>query len=64
MQLQRETGKRARKREINNNYVITSQQYMETIKGMYMDQEKQYGLYKIERQDREIKKRTLTTMLY
>ena len=39
MQLQRETGKRAS----IIGYVITSQQHMETIKGMYMDQEKQYG---------------------
>ena len=30
-------------------YVITSQEYMDTIKSMERDEEKQCGLYKIER---------------
>ena len=30
------------------DYVITSQKYMETIKNMEIDEEKQYKLYKIE----------------
>ena len=38
------------------NYVVTSQEYMDTIKCMEIDEEKQYGLYKIERQSKQIKK--------
>ena len=37
-------------------YVITSQEYMDTIKSMEIDEEKQYRLYKIERQNEQIKK--------
>ena len=45
------------------DYVITSQEYMETIRSIENDEEKQYGLYKIERQNKQIKK-TYYTMLY
>ena len=38
------------------DYVITSQEYIEVIKIMEIDEEKQYGLYKIERQNNQIKK--------
>ena len=38
------------------NYVVTSQEYMDTIKCMEIDEEKQYRLYKIERQSKQIKK--------
>ena len=38
------------------HYVITSQEYMETIKSTEIHQEKQYGLYKVERQNKQIKK--------
>ena len=38
------------------DYVITSQEYMDTIKSMEIDEEKQYGLYKIECQNKQIKK--------
>ena len=38
------------------DYVITSQEYMETIESIENDEEKQYGLYKIERQNKQIKK--------
>ena len=38
------------------DYVITSQEYMETIKSMEVDEEKQYILYKIQRQNKYIKK--------
>ena len=38
------------------HYVITGQEYMETIKSTEIDQEKQYGLYKVERQNKQIKK--------
>ena len=38
------------------DYVITSQEYMETIKSMEVDEEKQYVLYKIQRQNKYIKK--------
>ena len=46
------------------DYVITSQEYMETIKRMEIDEEKQCGLDKIECQNKRIKKHTLTTMLF
>ena len=45
------------------DYVITSQEYMETIRSIENDEEKQYGLYKIEHQNKQIKK-TYYTMLY
>ena len=45
------------------DYVITSQEYMETIRSIENDEEKQYGLYKIESQNKQIKK-TYYTMLY
>ena len=35
--------------------LLTSQKYMETIKSMAIGEEKQYGLYKIERQNKQIK---------
>ena len=35
--------------------LLTSQKYMETIKSMAIGKEKQYGLYKIERQNKQIK---------
>ena len=38
------------------DYVITSQEYMETIKSMEVNEEKQYVLYKIQRQNKYIKK--------
>ena len=38
------------------DYVITSQEYMDTIKSMERDEEKQCGLYKIERQNKQIRK--------
>ena len=38
------------------HYVITSQEYMDTIKSMEIDEEKQYRLYKIECQNKQIKK--------
>ena len=45
------------------DYVITSQEYMETIRSIENDEEKQYGLYKIQHQNKQIKK-TYYTMLY
>ena len=38
------------------DYVITSQENMGIIKNMEIDEEKQYRLYKIERQNKQIKK--------
>ena len=38
------------------DYAITSQGYMNTIKSMEIDEEKQQGLYKIECQNKQIKK--------
>ena len=38
------------------DYVITIQENMDTIKSMEIDEEKQYRLYKIERQNKQIKK--------
>ena len=37
------------------DYVITSQAYMETIKSMEIDEQKQYGLDKVECQNRQTK---------
>ena len=51
----RQIGKRAMRREIIIDYVPTSQDYMETIKSMEIDEEKQYRLYKIERQNKQRK---------
>ena len=51
----RQIGKRAKRREIIIDYVTTSQEYMETIKSMEIDEEKQYRLYKIERQNKQRK---------
>ena len=44
------------------DYVATSQEYMETIKSMKIDEEKRIGLYKIERQNKQ-RKHTLTEIL-
>ena len=45
--------KRARRRDINIiDYVITSQEYMGTIKSMKIVKENQCGLCKIERQNK------------
>ena len=38
------------------DYVISSQEYMETIKTMETDEEKQCGLYKIEHQNKQLNK--------
>ena len=38
------------------DYVITSQEYMNTFKSVEIDEEKEYKLYKIERQNKQIKK--------
>ena len=35
--------------------VIASQEYMETIKSIENDEEKQYELYKLERQNKQMK---------
>ena len=45
------------------DYVITSQEYMETIKTMETDEEKQCGLYKIEHQNKQLNK-TWSTNTY
>ena len=47
--------KRAKRREIIIDYVTTSQECMETIKSMEIDEEKQDRLYKIERQNKQRK---------
>ena len=47
--------------------VVTSQEYMETIRNMEEDEEKQCGVRKKEQQNKQIKKtcsNTLITMLY
>ena len=47
--------------------VVTSQEYMETIKNIEEDEEKQCGVCKKEQQNKQIKKtcsNTLITMLY
>ena len=52
-------GKWTRKQEEERSiidYVIASQEYMENIKSMEIDEEKQYGLYKIEPSNKQMKK--------
>ena len=43
-------------KRITIDHVIISQKYMETIKSMEMDEERQYRLYRTERQNKQIKK--------
>lgn len=45
-------------------YVITSQECMEIIKSMEIDEIKQYGSYKQNARINKYRKHTLTTMLY
>ena len=51
--MQREMDKRARRKGTSN--VITSRAYMETIKSMEIDEQKQYELDKVECQNRQTK---------
>ena len=52
--MQREMDKRTRRSIID--YVITTHVYLKIIKTMEIDKEKQYGLYKIKRQNKQMKK--------
>ena len=49
------TRKQGEERSIID-YIIASQEYMENIKRTEIDEEKQYGLYKIERSNKQMKK--------
>ena len=60
------TGEQGEERSIIY-YVVTRQEYMETIKSKKKDEQKQYEVYKTEPQNKQIKKtssNTLITMLY
>ena len=41
---------KTRRREVSNDYVITTKRDLNTIKIMKIDEEKEFGIYKVERQ--------------
>ena len=60
------TGEQDKERSIID-YVVISQEYMETIESKKKGEQKQHGVYKTEHQNKQIRKtysNTLITMLY
>ena len=46
----RPLDKKTRRREVSNYYVITTKRDLNTIKTMKINEEKEFGIYKVERQ--------------